>query len=224
MFFSPRNITRVSTLTLRRFAGSKEAPLFSERAESSCLSVAQSHMGIVAMARSVADQFVETQVALQRAPEAPPPKAAGLLPLAPIVTPSPPDLDRLAALLNGDDCITIVCGSGCQGAHDELEQKSTGFLEFSTDFKNPNFAAMAKAVGIRGIRIEDAGKVENAIAAAFAHDGPVLVDAVVNRTALAMPPSTTVEMAKGFTLYMLEAIISGRGDDLIDLAKTNPWR
>ena len=48
------------------------------------------------------------------------------------------------------------------------------------------------------------------IAAALAHDGPVLVDAVVNRQELAMPPSITVEMAKGFTLYMVKAVMSGR--------------
>jgi pyruvate dehydrogenase (quinone) len=64
----------------------------------------------------------------------------------------------------------------------ELEQKSTGFLDFGVDFKNPNFASMAEAVGIRGIRIEDAAQVKDGIAAALTHDGPVLVDAVVNRT------------------------------------------
>jgi pyruvate dehydrogenase (quinone) len=106
----------------------------------------------------------------------------------------------------------------------ELEQKSTGFLEFGTDFKNPNFAAMAEAVGIRGIRIEKPEEVEDGIAAALAHDGPVLVDAVVNRTELAMPPSITVEMAKGFTLYMVKAVMNGRGDEVIDLARSNLWR
>jgi pyruvate dehydrogenase (quinone) len=106
----------------------------------------------------------------------------------------------------------------------ELEQKSTGFLDFGTDFVNPNFAAMAEAVGIRGIRLEDPAEVGDGIAAALAHDGPVLVDAVVNRTELAMPPSITLEMAKGFTLYMVKAIMSGRGDEIIDLAKTNLWR
>src|SRR5262249_14301093 len=98
----------------------------------------------------------------------------------------------------------------------ELEQKSTGFLDFGVDFKNPNFASMAEAVGIRGIRIEDAAEVKDGIAAALRHDGPVLVDAVVNRTELAMPPSVTLEMAKGFTLFMMKAIMSGRGDEVVD--------
>ena len=106
----------------------------------------------------------------------------------------------------------------------ELEQKSTGFLNFGTDFKNPNFAAIAEAAGIKGIRLEDPADVETGITAALMHDGPVLVDAVVNRTELAMPPSITVEMAKGFTLYMAKAVMSGRGDEVIDLALSNLWR
>src|SRR5208337_1360746 len=106
----------------------------------------------------------------------------------------------------------------------ELEQKSSGFLATGTELQNPNFAAMAEAVGVRGIRLEDPGDVEAGIAAALAHDGPVLVDAVVNRTELAMPPTITTEMAKGFTLYMVKAVMSGRGDELIDLARTNLWR
>jgi pyruvate dehydrogenase (quinone) len=106
----------------------------------------------------------------------------------------------------------------------ELEQKSTGFLNFGTEFKNPNFAAMAEAVGIRGIRLERPAEVEDGIAAALAHDGPVLIDAVVNRQELAMPPAVTLEMAKGFSLFMVKAVMSGRGDELIDLARTNLWR
>ena len=117
----------------------------------------------------------------------------------------------------------VVFNNGALGFI-ELEQKSTGFLDFGTEFKNPNFAAMAEAVGIRGIRLEDAGEVAEGIAAALAHEGPVLVDAVVNRSELAMPPSVTLEMAKGFTLYMVKAVMSGRGDEVIDLARSNLWR
>jgi pyruvate dehydrogenase (quinone) len=106
----------------------------------------------------------------------------------------------------------------------EVEQKSSGILPIGTELKNPNFAAMAEAVGVRGIRLEDPEEVEPGLAAAFAHDGPVLVDAVVNRMELALPPAITSEMAKGFTLYMLKAVISGRGDELIELARSNLWR
>jgi pyruvate dehydrogenase (quinone) len=117
----------------------------------------------------------------------------------------------------------VVFNNGALGFI-ELEQKSTGFLPTGTELQNPNFAAMAEAVGIRGIRLEDPADVEAGIAAALAHDGPVLVDAVVNRTELAMPPSITAEMAKGFTLYMVKALLSGRHDEIIDLAKSNLWR
>ena len=117
----------------------------------------------------------------------------------------------------------VVFNNGALGFI-ELEQKSTGFLATGTDLQNPNFAAMAEAVGIRGVRLEDPADVEEGIAAAFAYDGPVLIDVVVSRTELAMPPAVTTEMAKGFTLYMLKAVMSGRTDEIIDLATTNLWR
>ena len=131
--------------------------------------------------------------------------------------------DFLSLVQLGLPVKVVVFNNGALGFI-ELEQKSTGFLPFGTEFKNPNFAAMAEAVGVRGIRIEDAGEVEAGIAAALNHNGPVLVDAVVNRTELAMPPAVTLEMAKGFTLYMVKAVMNGRGDELIDLARTNLWR
>ncbi|TWT02872.1 ubiquinone-dependent pyruvate dehydrogenase [Reyranella sp. CPCC 100927] len=116
----------------------------------------------------------------------------------------------------------VVFNNGALGFI-EVEQKSTGFLPTGTELKNPNFAAMAEAAGIRGIRVEDPADVESGIAAALKHDGPVLVDAVVARTELPIPPTVTAEMAKGFTLYMLKAVFSGRGDELVDLARTNLW-
>ncbi|HEX3401611.1 MAG TPA: ubiquinone-dependent pyruvate dehydrogenase [Acetobacteraceae bacterium] len=117
----------------------------------------------------------------------------------------------------------VVFNNGALGFV-ELEQKSTGFLAAGTELRNPNFAAMAEAAGVRGIRLEDPGEVETGIAEALAHRGPVLVDAVVNRAELAMPPAVTAEMAKGFTLYMVKAVMSGRGDEVLDLARTNLWR
>jgi pyruvate dehydrogenase (quinone) len=131
--------------------------------------------------------------------------------------------DFLTLVQHGLPLKVVVFNNGALG-YIELEQKASGFLDFGTDFKNPNFAAMAEAVGVKGIRLEDPGEVKDGIAAALAHDGPVLVDAVVNRAELSMPPSITVEMAKGFSLFMLKAVLSGRGDEVIDLAKTNLWR
>ncbi|MBB6252075.1 ubiquinone-dependent pyruvate dehydrogenase [Nitrospirillum iridis] len=117
----------------------------------------------------------------------------------------------------------IVFNNGALGFI-EVEQKSTGFLPFGTTLENPNFAALAEAVGIKGIRLEAPHEVEPGLREAFAHDGPVLVDAVVARTELPIPPAINLQMAKGFTLYMLKAVMSGRGDELVDLARTNLWR
>jgi len=118
---------------------------------------------------------------------------------------------------------TVVFNNGSLGFI-ELEQKATGFLDTGTELKNPNFAAMAEAVGVRGIRLERPEDVETGVAEALSHDGPVLVDAVVNRMELAMPPKVMLEMAKGFSLYMLKAVMDGRATDIIDLASSNVLR
>ena len=117
----------------------------------------------------------------------------------------------------------VVFNNGALGFI-ELEQKATGFLDYGTGFENPNFAAMAEAAGIRGIRLQHPSEVDDGIRAALAHEGPVIIDAVVNRTELAMPPSITAEMAQGFSLYLAKAVMNGRGDEVIDLALTNLWR
>jgi pyruvate dehydrogenase (quinone) len=117
----------------------------------------------------------------------------------------------------------VVFNNGALGFI-ELEQKATGFLDTGTDFKNPNFAAMADAVGVRGLRLERPEDIETGLAAALAHKGPVLVDAVVNRMELAMPPTVNAEMAKGFSMYMLKAVLDGRATDLIELARSNVLR
>lgn len=105
-----------------------------------------------------------------------------------------------------------------------LEMKAAGLLDHGTDLDNPDFAAMARAVGIHGIRVEDPGELRGAVSNALAHDGPCLVDVTVNRQELAMPPTIELEQAKGFTLYMIKAVMSGRGDEILELAKTNLWR
>jgi pyruvate dehydrogenase (quinone) len=131
--------------------------------------------------------------------------------------------DLLTIVQVGLPVKVVVFNNGALGFI-ELEQKSAGFLPNGTDLKNPNFAAMAETIGLRGIRIEEPSQIRDGIAAALAHDGPVLIDAVVNRSELAMPPAVTLEMAKGFSLYMLRAVMNGRADEVIDLAKSNLWR
>ncbi|MET3321793.1 UNVERIFIED_ORG: pyruvate dehydrogenase (quinone) [Peribacillus simplex] len=103
----------------------------------------------------------------------------------------------------------------------ELEMKSSGYLETGTGLENPNFADVAQAMGIEGIRVEDPADLENAVKRAFAHNGPVVLDVVVNRQELSLPPSIKLEQAQGFTLWMLKAVLNGQGNDIVELAKTN---
>lgn len=102
-----------------------------------------------------------------------------------------------------------------------MEMKAGGYLTDGTELENPDFAAIAKACGIRGIRVEKASDLNGALEQAFAHDGPVLVDVITAKEELAMPPEIKMEQAKGFSLYMLRAIMNGRGDEVVELAKTN---
>ncbi len=114
----------------------------------------------------------------------------------------------------------VVLNNGTLGFV-ELEMKAGGFLDFGVDLKNPNFAAMAEATGIRGLRVEQPEALEGALRQAFAHDGPALVDVVSARQELAMPPQTTLEEARHFSLFMMKAVMDGRARELVDLARTN---
>jgi thiamine pyrophosphate-dependent acetolactate synthase large subunit-like protein len=103
----------------------------------------------------------------------------------------------------------------------ELEMKASGFLPTGVSLDNPDFGAVARAAGIYGVRVEDPGDLENAVRDAFAHDGPALVDVVTNRQELSMPPKIQLEQVKGFSLWALRTVMNGRGDELIELARSN---
>ena len=106
----------------------------------------------------------------------------------------------------------------------ELEMKAAGILDFGTDLHNPDFAKIAEGAGLLGLRAQTSDDVEPMIAQALKYDGPALVEVPVSRQELSMPPTITVEQAKGFSLFMLKAVLSGRGDEVIDLAKVNLFR
>jgi pyruvate dehydrogenase (quinone) len=105
-----------------------------------------------------------------------------------------------------------------------LEMKAAGFVDTQVDLKNPDFAAMARAMDIHAQRVEDPGELPSAMAAMLAHDGPALLDVVTAKHELSMPPTITPEQVRGFSLWVLRAVMSGRGDEVIDLAKTNLLR
>jgi pyruvate dehydrogenase (quinone) len=106
----------------------------------------------------------------------------------------------------------------------ELEMKAAGMIDFGTNLVNPNFAKLAESADIFGTRVVTPEEVRPALQAAFAHDGPALVEVIVNRQELSMPPTISKEQALGFSLYMIRAVLNGRGDEILDLAMTNLFR
>jgi pyruvate dehydrogenase (quinone) len=103
-----------------------------------------------------------------------------------------------------------------------IEQQEAGFVPFGTDFVNPDFSQVATALGARGIRVEEPGDVRDAVATALAHtDGPVVLDVVVDRYALALPSHVPAETAKGFTLSFAKQVLSGKMDDVIETIEQN---
>jgi len=106
----------------------------------------------------------------------------------------------------------------------ELEMKASGFVNFGTDLQDPSFAKLAESAGLLGLTAETPDQVRPMIAQALEHDGPALVEVVVNRQELSMPPTITLEQVKGFGLFALRTCLSGRCDELIDIAQSNLLR
>ncbi len=102
-----------------------------------------------------------------------------------------------------------------------MEMKAAGFVGLGTNLDNPDFAAMARAMGILGVRVEDPGDLPGAVDQVLKHDGPAVLDVVTATQELSMPPTIGIEQAKGFGLWMIRAVMSGRGDEVLDLAKQN---
>ena len=103
----------------------------------------------------------------------------------------------------------------------ELEMKSMGIIEFGTNLVNPDFAKIAEASGLLGLRVDRPAQLGDALKKAFAHDGPALVEVLVKRQEISVPPSVTIAQAKGFSLYMMRAVLNGRADEVLDLMNVN---
>jgi pyruvate dehydrogenase (quinone) len=103
----------------------------------------------------------------------------------------------------------------------ELEMKAAGIVTYGTDLDNPDFAGMARAAGLAGVTVTAADELEGALKEAFEHDGPALVDVHTARQELTLPPKLSYGQIKGFTLYATRTVLSGGGEELVELAKTN---
>ena len=103
-----------------------------------------------------------------------------------------------------------------------IEQQEAGLVPFGVDFKNPNLAKVAEAMGAKGVRLEEPGNVQDALAEALAYDdGPVVVDAVVDRFALSLTSHVPFHTAKGYTLSLAKQVLSGRMDSVIKTIERN---
>jgi pyruvate dehydrogenase (quinone) len=114
----------------------------------------------------------------------------------------------------------VVFNNGALGFV-ELEMKAAGIVTYGTDLDNPDFAGIAKSAGLFGATVTKAHELEDALRAAFGHDGPALVDVRTVRHELALPPKLTFGQIKGFTLYATRTILSGGGEELVELTKAN---
>ncbi len=103
----------------------------------------------------------------------------------------------------------------------ELEMKADGIVNFGTDLNNPSFAEIARAVGLHGVRVARPTELKRSLHDAFAHPGPAVIEVMTTREELSMPPHIEASQAKGFTFWATRSILSGRGNEVMALAKTN---
>jgi pyruvate dehydrogenase (quinone) len=105
----------------------------------------------------------------------------------------------------------------------QLEMEVAGLPPYGCERKNPNFAALAQAIGLTGVRVDDPAQVRPALEQGLASKGPDLIDVVTDPNVLAMPPKATVQQAKGFALAMTKMAFTGELDDVMDTVMAN-WR
>jgi len=117
--------------------------------------------------------------------------------------------------------VKIVVFSNAALSFVELEMKAAGIPTYGTGLVNPDFAGIARAAGLFGAQVEKADELEGALRAAFAHDGPALVDVRTARQELSLPPKLSYGQVKGFILYATRTILSGEGSELVELTRTN---
>ncbi|MBF4133187.1 MULTISPECIES: pyruvate dehydrogenase [Streptomyces] len=103
----------------------------------------------------------------------------------------------------------------------ELEMLVGGLPAFGTTNQNPDFAAVARACGAYGVRVEKPKQLAGALKDAFTHDGPALVDVVTDPNALSIPPKIKAEMVTGFALSASKMVLDGGVGKMLQMARSN---
>lgn len=130
-------------------------------------------------------------------------------------------LGELVTLVQNKLPVKVVVYNNSSLNFVELEMKAAGFVTFGTDLDNPDFSKVSEAVGIKGFRVEKSADLPKVVHEFLAYNGPALLDVITERQEMSMPPAITAEQAKGFALYTIRTVMSGKGDELIDLARSN---
>lgn len=130
-------------------------------------------------------------------------------------------LGELSTLRQLDLPVKVVVFNNSALGFVELEMKAAGVVTYGTGLENPDFSALARAAGLHASLVRRADELEEALQEAFAHDGPALVDVHTERQELSLPPKLTLEQIKGFTLFATRTVLSGRGDEVLELTRTN---
>jgi pyruvate dehydrogenase (quinone) len=103
----------------------------------------------------------------------------------------------------------------------KLEMETGGFPDYQTDLKNPNFAKLAEAVGMMGVRIENPADLTSGLKKALQHPGPALIDVVTDPNALSIPSHADRSQAVGFALAMGKMILAGNIEEVVDTIEGN---
>jgi pyruvate dehydrogenase (quinone) len=103
----------------------------------------------------------------------------------------------------------------------ELEMKAGGIVNYGTELENPSFAEVARAVGIHGVRIERPSELDDGLRSAFASNEPAVIEVMTARQELSVPPRISADQAKGLALWATRSVLSARGDEVLEVARTN---
>lgn len=114
----------------------------------------------------------------------------------------------------------VVFNNGALGFV-EMEQRVEGLLDSFTGLENPDFAALARVIGLQGWRVDTANDLEDAMTAWLAADGPALLDVKVNRMELVMPPEITIGQVASTAMFGVRAIFDGRTGEVVSLLRNN---
>jgi pyruvate dehydrogenase (quinone) len=148
------------------------------------------------------------------------------------------DRDRQVVTLSGDGGFSMLMGDFLSLVqHDlpvkvvvfnnsslgmvDLEMMVAGMPPHGTRYPDTDYAAIARAAGAHGRRVEDPRELRGALREAFAHPGPALVDAVTDPNAVSIPPKVTSEQLTGFALAASKMVLSGGVGRMITMARSN---